>query len=168
MLFGENRTRNSLCLNADDLTFSGKVWYIYFKEFHISMRLDCACMNAGEGNPLACAWGIRGPSPYGEKGIFSTRFSGARMMARDRPSPYGERRLFSTRSAGACPPRSLDCACMHDGEGNPLACACGMRGPKPYGERGIFSARSAGACPPRSLECADDIKTGMSLLRGRH
>ena len=22
-----------------------------------------------------------------------------------------------------------------DGEGNPLACACGMRGPKPYGER---------------------------------
>ena len=38
-----------------------------------------------------------------------------------------------------------------DGEGNPLACACGMRGPKPYGERGIFSVRSAGACPPRSL-----------------
>ena len=32
------------------------------------------------------------------------------------------------RSAGACPPRSLH------GAGNPLACACGMRGPAPYGE----------------------------------
>ena len=26
----------------------------------------------------------------------------------------------------------------NDGEGNPLACACGMRGPKPYGEVPFF------------------------------
>ena len=41
-------------------------------------------------------------------------------------------------------------------EGNPLACACGMRGPKPYDEgEGLFAARSAGACPPRALDYAD-------------
>ena len=53
--------------------------------------LDCA--DDGEGNPLGCAYGIRGPSPYDE---------GA---------------AFFYRSAGACPPRSLDCA--DDGEGPP-------------------------------------------------
>ena len=31
VLFSENRTRNSPCLNSDDLTFSGKVWYTDFK-----------------------------------------------------------------------------------------------------------------------------------------
>ena len=72
-------------------------------------------------------------------------------MARDRPSPYDEGGVFY-RSAGACPPRVLECA--DNGEGNPLACAYGIRGPKPYGE-GRFSARSAGACPPRALDSAD-------------
>ncbi len=24
------------------------------------------CADAGEGNPLGCAWGIRGPKPYDE------------------------------------------------------------------------------------------------------
>ena len=80
-----------------------------------------------------------------------------RCMARDRPSPYGEEKAsgrpqhgegqalalrgggrFSTqnpsryRSAGACPPRS------QHGAGNPLACACGMRGPKPYGKVNVY------------------------------
>ena len=49
---------------------------------------------------------------------------------------------FFHRSAGACPPRSLDCA--DDGKGNPLACACGMRGPKPYDEEGAFYRRGPG------------------------
>ena len=65
------------------------------------------------------------------------------------------------RRAGACPPRSLnptkpiDVFCdmqarrgtgprptvageFWHGEGNPLACACGMRGPKPYGSTARF------------------------------
>ena len=45
------------------------------------------------------------------------------------------------RSAGACPPRALECA--DDGEGNPLGCACGIRGPSPYDE-GAFCRRSPG------------------------
>ena len=68
------------------------------------------CADDGEGNPLGCAYGIRGPSPYGE----------------------GWR--FFHRSAGACPPRS------QHGEGNPLACAYGIRGPKPYDEGGLSAA----------------------------
>ena len=50
------------------------------------------------------------------------------------------RRFF--RSAGACPPRALECA--DDGEGNPLACACGIRGPTPYDEGEAFFHRGAG------------------------
>ena len=66
-------------------------------------------------------------------------------MARDRPSPYGEKGFFSIRSAGACPPRALECADTHDGEGNPLACACGnLRGPKPYDEGVDFCRRAPG------------------------
>ena len=70
--------------------------------------------NAGEGNPLACACGMRGPKPYGEGGGFSPPVArgpvprdcwSARAMARDRPSPYGEGGVFY-RSAGACPPRA--------------------------------------------------------------
>ena len=38
------------------------------------------------------------------------------------------------------------------GEGNPLGCACGMRGPSPYGKRHAFFPRRAGACPPRVLD----------------
>ena len=99
--------------------------------------------------------------------------------------------MFFHRSAGACPPRSL--ACADDGEGNPLACACGMRGPSPYvkgrrfftvargpvprvvhrqdavlgllGPKGCFFYRSAGACPPRSLDCADDGEGQALALR---
>ena len=70
-------------------------------------------------------------------------------MARDRPSPYGAGAFFY-RSAGACPPRALDSSCASDGEGNPLGCACGIRGPSPYGAGGGVFYRSAGACPPRS------------------
>ena len=58
--------------------------------------------------------------------------------------PFGLGGFCAIRSAGACPPRSVP------GEGNPLACACGMRGPSPYGKGGVFF-RSAGACPPRTL-----------------
>ena len=65
---------------------------------------------------------------------------------------------------------------MNDGEGNPLACTCGIRGPKPYGKRHAFfnrsagacpprknasEYRSAGACPPRSLGYADDAPTSV-------
>ena len=94
----------------------------------------------GEGNPLACACGMRGPKPYGEGGS-----------------------IFY-RSAGACPPRALDDA--DAGAGNPLACACGMRGPKPYGEGGSIFYRSAGACPPRwpaSKYVFKSVSTYMSI-----
>ena len=73
-------------------------------------------------------------------------------VASEGPSPTVTHAVFF-RSAGACPPRALECA--DDGEGNPLACACGIRGPKPYGNARRFF-RSAGACPPRALEYADD------------
>ena len=80
---------------------------------------------------------LRGRACYRHSGptdLKRTRdvFSVARAMARDRPSPYGEGWRFFYRSAGACPPRTLECA--DDGEGNPLGCACGIRGPKLYGE----------------------------------
>ncbi len=35
----------------------------------------------------------------------------------------------------------------NDGEGNPLACACGMRGPSPYGERGFSLSVARGPVP---------------------
>ena len=44
---------------------------------------------------------------------------------------------YLARSAGACPPRSL--GRPEHGEGNPLGCACGIRGPKPYGAEAFFS-----------------------------
>ena len=78
-------------------------------------------------------------------------------MARDRPSPYGEGPFFF-RSAGACPPRALNCA--DDGEGNPLACADGMRGPSRYDEGGLSAAAAPGGAPSYCIE------TGRSLLRG--
>ena len=84
------------------------------------------------------------PSPYGEGVAFFTVARGpvprdrwiARTMARDRFShrPTMKGTVFY-RSAGACPPRS-----MH-GEGNPLACAGGMRGPKPCDEGAAFFHR---------------------------
>ena len=49
---------------------------------------------------------------------------------------------------------------MH-GEGNPLTCACGMRGPSPYGKRGRCFHRRAGACPPRSFQAPS--RGGLSL-----
>ena len=80
------------------------------------------------------------PSPYGAarrffsyRGGLSPAIVGLRGCWRGTgPRPTVSRAVFF-RSAGACPPRSLDCACTHDGEGNPLACACGtLRGPPPY------------------------------------
>ena len=50
---------------------------------------------------------------------------------------------------------------MMHGAGNPLACACGMRGPSPYGKRGRSFHRSAGACPPRSFQAPS--REGLSL-----
>ena len=50
---------------------------------------------------------------------------------------------------------------QNDGEGNPLACACGMRGPSPYDE-GAF-------CLPYLAILAIRLKTGKgctSLFRG--
>ena len=105
---------------------------------------------SGSGDPALQSlargrWRGTGPSPTVReaflivvRGLVPRERWIARTMARDRPSPYGEGGVFN-RSAGACPPRALDCA--NDGEGHPLACACGRRGPKPYGEGGIFSAR---------------------------
>ena len=52
--------------------------------------------------------------------------------------------FFCHRSAGACPPRSL--AYPNDGEGNPLACACGIRGPKPYVKGAAFFSPHRGVC----------------------
>ena len=78
------------------------------------------------------------------------------------PRPTMKGRFFR-RSAGACPPRALDYACTHDGEGNPLACACGnLRGPTPYGEGGPSAAADPVGAPPYR------IKTGRSLLPGGH
>ena len=65
-----------------------------------------------------------------------------RSMARDRPSPYDEGVAFFNRSAGACPPR-LSGGPQH-GEGNPLGCACGIRGPSPYVKGAAFFYRIAG------------------------
>ena len=93
---------------------------------------------------------VLGPTDLKRRYFFVTR-----TLARDRPSPYDERRFFH-RSAGACPPRALDCACMHDGEGNPLACACGIRGPKPYDEGWRFFRERLPNC----------IETRRSLLPG--
>ena len=115
--------------------------------------------NDGEGNPLACACGMRGPKPYDEGDVFFTVARGPvprdRCMARDRPSPYVKRRRFFHRSAGACPPRSLH------GEGNPLGCACGIRGPSPYDEGGLSAAAAPAGAPPYCIE------TGRSLLPHR-
>ena len=69
------------------------------------------------------------------------RFPLGRGTARDRPSPYGERGGFGYRRAGACPPRSVH------GAGNPLACACGIRGPSPYGERAVLDTVARGTGP---------------------
>ena len=68
-------------------------------------------------------------------------------MARDRPSPYDEGRGFvlSVVCARFAPPsvvcdrliltyRGEEIWQQNDGEGNPLGCACGIRGPSPYGE----------------------------------
>ena len=142
--------------------------------------LDYACANDGEGNPLACACGIRGPPRptmrvafFSERGgqapagaiitmcvspsvvcdRLSTNRSGSgtpELQGLARPT-VREWRFF--RSAGACPPRAL--ARADDGEGNPLGCACGIRGPSPYDEEGFL-------LPPYCIE------TGRSLLPGRH
>ena len=64
----------------------------------------------------------------------------------DSVSPVGETsRSRCSRSAGACPPRLLECA--DDGEGNPLACTCGIRGPKPYGKGMAFFTVARGPVP---------------------
>ena len=39
--------------------------------------------NAGEGNPLGCADGIRGPSPYDEGGFLPPRPREARLLNRN-------------------------------------------------------------------------------------
>ena len=59
--------------------------------------------------------------------------------ASEGPSPTMKGGGLHNRSAGACPPRTLECA--DDGEGNPLACTCGMRGPSPYDEGAPSAAR---------------------------
>ena len=45
------------------------------------------------------------------------------------------------------------------GEGNPLACAYGIRGPSPYGESG-------GLLPAPYQDREEEIETGRSRLRG--
>ena len=39
-----------------------------------------------------------------------------------------------------------------DGEGNPLACACGIRGPSPYDEGGLSAAAPPVGAPPYCIE----------------
>ena len=55
-------------------------------------------------------------------------------MARDRPSPYGDDAIIVINLENLENPASDD---LHD-DGNPLACACGMRGPSPYGQWHVF------------------------------
>ena len=47
-----------------------------------------------------------------------------------------------------------------DGEGNPLACACGMRGPSPYDEGGLSAIAAPGGSPPYCIE------SGRARLQG--
>ena len=65
----------------------------------------------GEGNPLACAYGMRGPKPYGNPGRFFIVARGPvpreRGMARDRPSPYGNPGRFFSPSRGGLSPASV-------------------------------------------------------------
>ena len=56
-------------------------------------------------------------------------------VACEGPRPTGLGRLFGERRRTEhSPPYGVMGGGMH-GEGNPLACACGMRGPSPYGVR---------------------------------
>ena len=57
------------------------------------------------------------------------------------PRPTVTHAVFFRR-AGACLPRALGCA--SDGEGNPLGCACGIRGPSPYDEGGLSAPAAPG------------------------
>ena len=91
----------------------------------------CRTRSAGACPPRTC------PSVVQDRPILKLR-SGDRNLQRGTAGgavanrAYGLRRSRSPDldllgcSAGACPPR------CRFGEGNPLACACGMRGPSPY------------------------------------
>ena len=72
------------------------------------------------------------------------------------------------------PPRRLGCA--DDGEGNPLACACGMRGPTPYDEGDPFFTVARGPVPrnlstraenARSPETTDICSSDRCMARDR-
>ncbi len=65
--------------------------------------------------------------PVREQVLPNYRWSG-RTIAGDRPPRYGEKRA-TYRRARACPSPS------NDRGGNPLGCACGIRGPPRYGEK---------------------------------
>ena len=113
---------------------------------------------------LTEAWRGTGPRPTVKRGSLAYRSAGpvprdratcAKTTRRPRPFPVSTEARRGTgprptmkgsslayRSAGACPPRSLDCA--DDGEGNPLGCACGIRGPKPYDEGAPIASRPGG------------------------
>ena len=78
-------------------------------------------------SPASAAWRGTGPRPTVIEAVPDTVARG--------PVP---RERFRLRSAGARRSRSVH------GEGNPLACTCGIRGPKPYGVGGRSFHRSAG------------------------
>ena len=86
------------------------------------------CSDRG-GNPLGCACGIRGPPRYVTKQAHLSVGRGPvprhAPLAGDRPPRYGEKTPLHRR-ARACP---SPCS---DRGGNPLGCACGIRGPPRY------------------------------------
>ena len=91
---------------------------------------------------------MSGKPQHSEGQALALRGRGARFSPK-KPSRY--------RSAGACPPRSFDdqgyspFRSLH-GEGNPLACTCGIRGPKPYDAGGPSAAAAPGGTPPYCIE----------------
>ena len=78
-------------------------------------------------------------------------------------SSVGQERLLLTRSGAGTPelqrwtPRS-----MH-GEGNPLACTCGMRGPKPYEKKRRYRLTVARGPVPRD-RCLHQSSVGQERL----
>ena len=102
------------------------------RDLPVSIPANVRWRAVGETHP--CRSGSPDPDPFGIRRSRTTEVGPMRKHGEGQALALRKGAAFFHRSAGACPPRSLH------GEGNPLGCACGIRGPKPYGERGPFFA----------------------------
>ena len=97
-----------------------------------SLPLECSpggcllCSLHGEGNPLACACGMRGPSPY--------------VLLSDHITPVGQDRLILTRSGSGDP--ELQRWARYLPAGRPLASRPGRRADRKKSRPGGFSYRT--------------------------